>query len=150
MTRPFLLSVLAAALVAPTPAMAASLYDPVHNGRDRISRPGAFAGVRIRVSGDGKDRTPVVRGGIAVAPIRTSGSSAGGVEHRFGEGLEFGFQARNGKLNFVSTADRVYEADSRSEFSSRTTLFVIGGVVLVAVAGVVVTALVIRDEQDEE
>lgn len=149
MKQSLLPSVLAAALSMPSPAMAASLHDHGYAGRDRIDRPGAFAGLRIRISGDKMLGKPIIRGGLAVATVRTQDSARGTVERRFGEGFEIGIQARDGKLALFSTADQFQEAQRRSGFSSRTALFVIGGVVVVALAGLAVTGLLINANEEK-
>ncbi len=53
-------------------------------------RPGAFAGVRVRVPLDGTVGDRQVRAGLTVAPTLHSRTADGAVRTRIGEGLELG------------------------------------------------------------
>lgn len=80
--------VAAQTLAVVPPAAAAETADA------RETRPGAFAGLRVRVPLDGDAQQRRIRAGLTVAPTLHSRSGDGAVRSRIGEGVELGITPR--------------------------------------------------------
>lgn len=76
--------VAAQAVTAAQPAVAAEVVDV------QGIRPGAFAGVRVRVPLDAAAGDRQVRAGLTIAPALTARTADGAVRTRIGEGVELG------------------------------------------------------------
>ena len=79
------------------------------------TRPGAFAGLRVRVPLDGNARQQQIRAGLAVAPTLQTRATDGATRTRIGEGLELGVALRSPvALTLAGTRiDRLAAPDSR-------------------------------------
>jgi len=90
--------VAAAQMAAASPAAAAEIVAAE-------TRPGAFAGVRLRAALDGPDQG-AVRAGLTVAPALQSRAGDGATRTRIGEGVELGI-ASNGPLAVTLAGTRI-------------------------------------------
>jgi hypothetical protein len=125
-------------VLAAQPATAADFGDE----RGAVAqRQGAFAGARLRVPLAGaKGQKP--RAGLAIAPIAQGRQADGSVRTRFGEGLELGFAGRDkpilayGGQPVARLAQGPVGTDGRrANVSTGKGLLIVGGIVVVALAG---------------
>jgi hypothetical protein len=120
------------------PAQAAELVD---TRTSEGSRPGAFAGARIRVSLDAEPRERV-RAGVTFAPTRHDLRGDGSARLRFGEGLEFGMTDRRAPgLSFAGRPVAEIVQGGAGPQGERRNVSTVGyvaigvGVIVVAVVG---------------
>jgi hypothetical protein len=110
-------------------------------------RPGAFAGLRLRVPLGGDPRQRQLRAGLTLAPTVHSRAIDGATRARIGEGLELGF-ARNGRpaLSLAgmrldrlgADQDTPERAETPDEQQQRVGRTILKGAAVVAIVGAAV------------
>lgn len=122
------------ALAAAQPAFAAALTET------RTQRPGAFAGLRLRVPLDGDARQRQVRAGLTVAPTLHSRTADGETRLRIGEGVELGVTGREPvRLSLGGTPVNRLAQGGRGPDGQRLGVSTVGWIAIGA--GVVVLAI---------
>ena len=128
------------------PAVAAELES---NTRQRM---GAFGGLRVRLPLDGNVRDRQLRAGIAVAPTMRTQATNGESRLRIGEGLELGLRGNQPLRLSIAGQDIQRLAAQQDEEDDDdgipTGAWIAGGIVLVAIAGVVFVALALENASD--
>jgi hypothetical protein len=132
-------------LTVATPAAAADIAEA------RETRPGAFAGLRLRVPLDGGAHQRQVRAGLTVAPTLHSRSADGAVRGRIGEGLELGATpGRAPALTLAGTrVDRLGAPDGRRANISTEGWIAIGAGTLIVLSLLTLVAFDEISDQSE-
>jgi hypothetical protein len=148
---------IAALLVAQTlacaqPAFAAELTDSPQQ------QAGVFGGVRLRVPLDGGAERRQVRAGLAVAPTLHSRTRDGETRLRMGEGIELGVSERESLRLTIGGQDarRLLAAaqnqndgeEDDDDFNVGHAALIVGGVILVAAAGLFLLAEIVDDRSE--
>jgi hypothetical protein len=133
-------------LAAAQPAMAAQLEA---TGDQRM---GAFGGLRVRLPLGGEMRDRQLRAGLTLAPTLHGRLANGETRLRFGEDLELGVRGREPMRLSIAGQD-VRRLAAREDGERRgipTGALIAGGLVLLAIGGVVFVAVALENADDSD
>lgn len=133
-------------LAAAEPAMAAEL---TAYGDQRM---GAFGGLRVRLPLGGKAADRQLRAGLTLAPALHGRFANGESRLRIGEGLEIGLRGRAPIRLSIAGQDvrRLAARETGDRGGIPTGAVIAGGIVLVALAGVVFIAVALEKADDSD